>query len=197
MLRSPTSNLSRLGRRIRWVCRVTALTSLVAFVLVLAIARPHIGWGPALTFTSVYVPAESDFAGSREWLSEVAQMLLEDGYHSSVLQVFSTGQVFGLVKPVDGMWEYHIRGFVDGRLESEIELSRDYFQHLSNEYRADAAAHLVGLLDEAGIPWVTDEPVVEMARPSLPDNPISWKHLVFLSPVFQALISLDDAVKPS
>ncbi len=195
MLRRPTSLLTRIRSRARTVLRVAALTATVALVLHLSIVRPHIGWGPPLTFTSVHAPEEYGIGEVRHWLSEVAALLLDDGYHHSVLQVYSPGQVFGLVKPIDDMWEYHIRGFVDGRLESEIELSRDYFQHLSNDYRADACAYLVELLDSAGIEWMTHGPVAEMVMPPLPDKPVSWKYLVLLSPVFQALLSLDDVVK--
>jgi hypothetical protein len=189
------SGLSSLRCCLGTVCRVAGIAALVSVVMYVSIARPHIGWGPALTFTSVHPPEASSLAETRDWLSRVAEALTEDGYHHSVLQVFSPGQVFGLVKPIDSMWEYHVRGFVDGRLEGEIELSRDYFQHLSNDYRADAAAHLVELLDAAGIDWMTHEPLPEMVVPPLPEQPVSWKHLVLLSPVFQALLSLDDAVR--
>lgn len=195
MPHSLRSILSRTGFRARRIGRLAALTVLVSVVVYLSLARPHIGWGPPLTFTSVCAPESSDLGQVREWLAAVLNLLVEDGYHHSVLQVFAPGQVFGMVKPVDEMWEYHVRGYLDGRLEAEIELSRDYLQHLSNDYRADAASHLIELLDIAGVEWMMHQPAPDMVLPPLPDKPVSWKHLVFLSPVFQALLALDDVVK--
>jgi hypothetical protein len=180
----------------RRTCRAVALAAVVALTLYLSFARPHIGLGPSLAFVSVHAPETAGPSERLDWLSQVAEVLIEDGYHPSVLQVSSPGQVFGLVKSAGGLWEYHIRGFVDGRLQGEIEISRDYLQHLSNAYRADAASYVVSLLDSAGIRWTTDEPIVDMVVPALPEHTISWKHLVLLSPVFQALISLDGAVRP-
>jgi len=191
---SPSNVLPQACRSVRKVCRVATVASVVALALFLSVSRPHIGFGPPLTFTSIQAPADADLIEAREWLEQVADVLVDDGYHHSVLQVFSPGQVFGLVKPLDDMWEYHVRGFTDGSLQSEIELSRDYIQHLSNDYRADAAACLVALLDDAGIDWTAAEPVAATILPVLPAQPVSWKNLALLSPVFTALVALDDAV---
>lgn len=195
MLHNLKTILSRTNVVNRRHCRIAALSVLVVLVVYVSIARPHVGWGPALTFTSVRPPESMDVMETRNWLSTVAAALVEDGYHDSVLQVFLPGQVFGLVKPVDDMWEHHVRGYLDGRLECEIEISREYLQHLSNDYRADAAYHLTALLDRVGIAWSAREPVCEVVAPDVPANPVSWKHLVFLSPVFQGLLSLDRAVR--
>ncbi len=167
---------------------------LVVASICCAIERPHVGWGPVLQFNPVRAPKGASLLETRDWLGAVAQALVDQGYEQSVLQVVSPGQTFGLVKPIDEMWEYHVHGYIDGRVESEVELSRRYIQHLSNTYRADASAHLVDLLAAAGIDCVPDNPVGEPASLTAPTNPIPWGGLVFLSPIFQALVSLDQLV---
>lgn len=196
--------LHRLANRIRNACPRTrrcalaGLTCLVAIASVYyAVERPHIGWGPAIEFNEVRAPESGSLADTTAWLGGVADALIAEGYEHTVLQVFATGQVFGLVKPINDMWEYHVHGYVDGRLKCEVELSRRYIQHVSNDYRADASGHLVELLEAAGIGCVPDNPVGEPAVLTSPRTPVSWTGLVFLSPVFQALVSLDDALKPA
>ncbi len=195
--------LHRLTNRIRNACprlRRCALAGLICLVAVAsvyyAVERPHIGWGPAIEFNTVRAP-NSSLVGTMDWLAVVADALVAEGYEHTVLQVFAPGQVFGLVKPIDDMWEYHVHGYVDGRLKCEVELSRRYLQHVSNDYRADAGGHLVELLEAAGIDCVPENPVAEPAVLTAPRTPVSWTGLVFLSPVFQALVSLDGVVKPA
>ena len=196
--------LHRLTARIRETCpriRRCAVSVLICVTVAASVycgvERPHIGWGPALQFNPVRAPEGLSLRETRDWLGAVAQALIDQGYEQSVLQVVSPGQAFGLVKPIDEMWEYHVHGYIDGRVESEVELSRRYIQHLSNTYRADASAHLVELLDVAGIDCVPDGPAGEPVCLMAPANPIPWGGLVFLSPVFQALVSLDHAVRTS
>jgi len=196
--------LHRLANRIRNACPRTrrcalaGLTCLVAVVSVYyAVERPHIGWGPAIEFNVVRGPEGGSLSDAMNWLGDVADALVAEGYEHTVLQVFAPGQVFGLVKPIDDMWEYHVHGYVDGRLKCEVELSRRYIQHVSNDYRADASGCLVELLEAAGIDCVPDAPVGEPTILTAPGTPVSWTGLGFLSPVFQALVSLDEAVRPA
>ncbi len=77
------------------------------------------------------------------WLETVRQVLLAEGFKNTMLQVVKPGQVFGLVKRMDPVWEMHIRGFEGEVLESEIEVSRDYFEHLDDRFRREATNELV------------------------------------------------------
>jgi len=62
-------------------------------------------------------------------MQEVERILEREGFSSTILQIVKEGQVFGLVKKVNDVLEFHVRGFVDFTLDSEIEFSREYFEH--------------------------------------------------------------------
>jgi len=86
-------------------------------------------------------------------LKQVKQILRKEGFEDTLLQVVKPGQVFGLVKKLDHPWEMHVRGFEDGHLEAEIEISRDYLEHLDDRYRTSAAEKLGEILSNYGIPY--------------------------------------------
>ncbi|ACS90089.1 hypothetical protein [Thermococcus sibiricus] len=86
-----------------------------------------------------------------EDLERVKQILLEDGFRNTILQVIKPGQVFGLVKELNHPWEMHVRGFEDGHLEAEIEISREYLEHLDSGYKKEATMELTRILDKYGI----------------------------------------------
>ena len=88
-----------------------------------------------------------------DWLQVVKEVLIQEGFQDTILQLRKPGQVFGLIKKLDNTWEIHVRGFEDGRLESEIEISRDYFEHFSDEYRTEATSELTQILDAYQIPY--------------------------------------------
>jgi len=94
-----------------------------------------------------------DWMGTNEWLQKVKGVLVQEGFNDTVLQTIKPGQVFGLVRKLDNVWEMHVRGFNDGRLEAEIEVSRDYFEHLDDDYRRDATLELTQILDTYQIPY--------------------------------------------
>ena len=87
-----------------------------------------------------------------EWLQRVKEVLSLEGFNDTFLQVRQSGQVFGLVKKLDNIWQMHVRGFNDERLEAEIEVSNDYFEHLDENYRRDATPELRQILDAYQIP---------------------------------------------
>lgn len=46
-------------------------------------------------------------------------------------QEWRVGQRFGLSRPLTNLLDWHVRGFADGTLDSEVEISRAMFQHLA------------------------------------------------------------------
>ena len=52
------------------------------------------------------------------------------GLSDPFFQEWRVGQRFGLSRPLTDMLEWHVRGFADGTLDSEVEISRMSFQHL-------------------------------------------------------------------
>ncbi len=87
-----------------------------------------------------------------EWLEMAKEVLVREDFRHTALQVVKPGQVFGLVRKEDDVWEMHVRGFDNGRLESEIEISRDYFEHLDDRFRRDATLELKEILDAYQVP---------------------------------------------
>ncbi len=63
-------------------------------------------------------------------LGVVKRILLNEGFYEPLLQAWKPGQVFGLVKPLNELIEVHVRGYEDGTLDAEVELSREYLEHL-------------------------------------------------------------------
>jgi hypothetical protein len=64
------------------------------------------------------------------WLKTVEEALKTEGFVPTVFQEIKAGQVFELVKNLPDGWQMHVRGFENGRLEAEIEISRWYLEHL-------------------------------------------------------------------
>jgi hypothetical protein len=84
---------------------------------------------------------------AHEWLMVVKDILIQEGFATTPLQKNEPGQVFGLVKKLDDKWQWHVRGFNDGRLESHIEVSNNFLEHLNSEHRREASYELKQLLD--------------------------------------------------
>lgn len=113
---------------------------------------------------------------AHEWLMEVKDILIQEGFAATPLQINEPGQVFGLVKKLDYEWQWHVRGFNDGRLESHIEVSNDFLEHLNPEHRRDASHELTQLLDVYGVSCeiTGDFPVMDLVfRP--PEQLTPWK----------------------
>ena len=113
-----------------------------------------------------------------EWLQTVKDVLIQEGFSGTILQAIEPGQVFGLVRKQDDIWEMHGRGFVDGRLESHIEISRDYFEHLSEGNRRDATPELIQILDAYQISYQTKGSLPQMEVILYPPKQLTpWKPL--------------------
>jgi hypothetical protein len=114
-------------------------------------------------------------------LEVVREVLLAEGFKDTMLQIVKPGQMFGLVKRLNDVWEMHVRGFEDGTLESEIEVSREYFEHLDDRYRKDATNELLSILKQYGIPHqVTGaSPDVEVMLQA-PESVTPWKPVAVL-----------------
>ena len=127
------------------------------------------------------------------WLEMAREVLAQDGFRHTPLQVVKPGQVFGLVKRVDDIWEMHVRGFDDGRLESEIEVSRDYFEHLDDRFRRDATTDLKQILDAYEVPCSIEGDISHstVVLP-YPQSVTPWKPLAALGgiSVFLLVLSL-------
>ena len=64
-------------------------------------------------------------------IPQLLVILRRIGFADPFFQEWRIGQRFGLSKPLTVMLEWHVRGFADGTLDSEVEISRKRLQHLS------------------------------------------------------------------
>ena len=117
-----------------------------------------------------------------KYLQNVKEALIRDGFEGTLLQTVKPGQTFGLVKKLDDTWEMHARGFVDGRLDCEIEASRDYLEHLNDRHRRDATSELANILDNYYIPYYyVDIPVQSETGFEAPTRLTPWKPFLTLA----------------
>ncbi len=88
-----------------------------------------------------------------EIIPHVASVLGRMGFRDPVFQEWRIGQRFGLARPLTSMLEWHVRGFADGSLDSEVEVSRKRFLHFvarpGSYYRP-----LMRVLRQNGIPFI-------------------------------------------
>jgi hypothetical protein len=87
-----------------------------------------------------------------EHLPLLAAILQRTGFTDPIFQEWKTGQRFGLTRPLSDMLEWHIRGFADGTLDSEVEISRNWLQHLAAK-PGSYYSPLLRILDTIGIPF--------------------------------------------
>jgi hypothetical protein len=65
-------------------------------------------------------------------LSLLKEKLIDEGFYDPwFAQEWKDDQVFGLAKEIRVPFEWHIRAFREGTLDSEIEVSRRYIGHKS------------------------------------------------------------------
>ena len=77
-------------------------------------------------------------------------MLQRVGFTRPIFQEWKTGQKFGLSRPLTSLLEWHIRGFLNGMLDSEVEISRKWLQHLAAN-PGPYNSPLLRILDMSGI----------------------------------------------
>ena len=87
-----------------------------------------------------------------EHFAPLAAILRRAGFTRPIFQEWKTGQKFGLSRPLSNLLEWHIRGFVNGTLDSEVEISRNWLQHLAAR-PGPYYSPLLRILDVIGIPF--------------------------------------------
>ncbi|MFW9831865.1 MAG: hypothetical protein ACFFD8_08820 [Candidatus Thorarchaeota archaeon] len=115
-------------------------------------------------------------------LPYLEQVLKQRGfYNPGALQLYKRNQVFGLIKQLDKPLEMHIRGFKDGTLEAEIEISREYFEHLGPNSCQPAQAEIETILEEARIAFTPAPPLDEGKRVVIPRKLTEWRKVLALT----------------
>jgi sulfiredoxin len=82
----------------------------------------------------------------------LAVTLQQTGFTDPIFQEWKTGQRFGLARPLSSLLEWHVRGFADGMLDSEVEISRNWLQHVTAR-SGSYYSPLLRILDRIGIPF--------------------------------------------
>jgi hypothetical protein len=133
-----------------------------------------------------------DMNQRKMWLGEVKQALKNEGFSDTIFQIVKPNQVFGLVMKIDEIWEMHVRGFEDGHLEPEIEVSREYIEHLDPKYRYTEPAIdvLTEILDRYSIPYETSEHKRLEWRIEPPGTLTEWQPLLTLFALIGGLLGL-------
>jgi len=94
------------------------------------------------------------------------------------------------VRKIDEIWEMHARGFEDGHFEAEIEISRDFLEHLDDRCRRPAISELAEILDKYNIPYeIVGDNLIE-TRLDFPETLTPWKPIVAVFGVFAILLWL-------
>jgi hypothetical protein len=88
----------------------------------------------------------------RDYIPRLPAILYRIGFKDPLFQQWRLGQRFGLSRPLTNMLEWHIRGFADGTLDSEVEISRKSFQHLLSR-PGSYYSPLIEILRRHGIPF--------------------------------------------
>ena len=86
------------------------------------------------------------------WLRGAKAILLAEGFKRDPLrQARKPGMVWGVVRQEPDDMQIHVRAFKDGRLETEVELSNRYVQHLWS-HRRSAHPEVKEILARHGMP---------------------------------------------
>ena len=82
----------------------------------------------------------------------LAAILQRAGFTRPIFQEWKTGQKFGVSRHLSSLLEWHVRGFTDGTLDSEVEISRNWLQHIAAK-PGPYYSPLLRILDMVGIPF--------------------------------------------
>lgn len=66
-----------------------------------------------------------------EYIPRLAVILRRMGFWNPFFQEWRVGQRFGLSRPLTTLLEWHVRGFADGTVDSEVEISRERLEHVA------------------------------------------------------------------
>ncbi len=87
----------------------------------------------------------------RVWLMSAKAVFLAEGFRRDLKQARKPGMVWGVIRQEPDDMQIHIRAFKDGRLESEVELSNKFVQHLWS-HRRGAHEEIGEILARHGLP---------------------------------------------
>jgi len=90
-------------------------------------------------------------AATATWLRAAKAAFLANGFKRDPKAFRKPGQAWSLIRQEDEDMQIHVRAFKDGRLESEVELSNKYVQHLWS-HRRGAHEEVSAILAETGMP---------------------------------------------
>jgi uncharacterized ParB-like nuclease family protein len=82
----------------------------------------------------------------------LAMILQQTGFTDPIFQERKKGQRFGLSRHLSSLLEWHVRGFADGMLDSEVEISRNWLQHIASR-PGSYFSPLLRILEGIGIPF--------------------------------------------
>ncbi len=85
------------------------------------------------------------------WLKAAKAVFLAEGFKRDPKAFRKPGQVWSLVRQEPDQMQTHVRAFTDGRLESEVELSNKFVQHLWS-HRRGAHFEVAEILEKHGMP---------------------------------------------
>ncbi len=123
-------------------------------------------------------PGKKGKGSVKDWLKVVEKTLSKEGFKPTWIQLAKHGQVFGLVKDLGRKWQMHVRGYKNGWLEAEIEVSRHYVQHHVSRYRRNGIRELVTILEENRVPFRITGTLPEADEAYLePGRLTSWRLL--------------------
>jgi len=107
-------------------------------------------------------------------------LIKKEGFKRTRLQFKKKGQVFGLIKPINGVLEIHVRGYKDNTLDAELEISRKYIQHLFKR-AIPFDIILIFILKRHNIPFEIVKPIsLSVPKIDIPKILINWKKAVIL-----------------
>ena len=127
-------------------------------------------------------------------LKSLKRKLFDEGFYDPwFVQKWKNDQNFGLAKELNAPFEWHIRAFKDGRLESEIEVSRRYTGHQSVPAKPFHSA-LIKILRQHGTQFeLTNTLPLDPEEMSVPSTLVDWLPLASL--LFGPILHLCKAFK--
>lgn len=98
-----------------------------------------------------YPVVADEEADLETWLKAAKAVFLAEGFKRDPKAFRKPGQVWSLVRQEKDDMQTHVRAFSDGRLESEVELSNKFVQHLWS-HRRGAHVEISEILAKHGMP---------------------------------------------
>jgi len=107
----------------------------------------------------------------------VLEILMTEGFESTLFQAIKPGQRFGLIKNLGQDLDMHVRMYSDSSLDSEIELSREYLEHPGD--CRPFYGPLFEILQHYHIPYQITQPIPpDPTEIFVPEKKTPWKPLV-------------------